>query len=66
MWRTWGPDLLAGELNINSFGEAVNIAPQIIAWILHQDEQRLTLADFDEHGHYTLTQLSLPVARRWR
>lgn len=66
LWASWGLDLLTGELNINFFGAAVDVAPQVTAWILRQGERFLELVDFEERDLYALRQLALPETERWR
>jgi hypothetical protein len=46
--------------------QAVDIAPQMTAWILRQDEQLPAVANLDEHDHYMLARHAPGRRSRWR
>jgi hypothetical protein len=66
LWREWGQDILAGELDVAVYAQGPNIAPELAAWLIGHGAPRLAEGDLDELSAWSLAQLALPPEHRWR
>ncbi|MEY9928422.1 hypothetical protein ABH926_003061 [Catenulispora sp. GP43] len=66
LWREWGQQILAGELDISVYVDGPNIAPDLADWLLRHGAARLADGDLDELSAWSLAQLPLPAEERWR